>query len=102
MQHQMLDGNTAAADQYQLEQERLEKDWEINKNYREYLIDLKAEELMANPEEFFEALYSLDDFYDHKYLHALIVNQKDKTLGESIRDVVEDRIKSRAKQEIEG
>ena len=101
MEQSMLDGNTAAANQYQLDQERLELEWEINKDYREYLIEQKTKELMADPEEFFEALYSLDEFFSHEYLYPLIVNQKDETLGASIRDVIEDKIKSRARQEIE-
>ena len=90
----MPDGNTAAADKWQRDQERLEKEWEANREYRETQIEEEAEQLMADSDVFFDVWDSLSEYFDHDFLYPLITNREDAVLGKNIRDMLETNIKN--------
>lgn len=101
MQHVMPDGNTAALTAYQLEQDKLYQEWEANEPQREYEIQQKTEELMHNQEQFFDALYTIEDKIPHQELILCIENKEDAELGKKIRTIIESNLEDYARKIVE-
>ena len=101
MQNVMPDGNTAALNKYQVEQDRLYDDWYANEPQREYEIQQKTEQLLHNKEEFFEALFTIEDEVSHQELLLCIENKNDTEFGKKIRTQIETHLNNHARKIVE-